>query len=162
MNEIYKNNLPCWAPHGRLCATLLAAVGVSCCLFYLDDAKMMSTMHGMTAPSQFSLPLKIFLRKSWLRLAHFPYLYARSQPNTTWPFVTLNDFQQRADDIRLLSNSLLSVSSQWFWKRPSLAEYYLKNIGWLENLACTQTGTWVANRHVRYLHQNRRPDLPPV
>jgi hypothetical protein len=24
-------------------------------------------------------------------------LYARSQPNTTWPFVTLNDFQQRAD-----------------------------------------------------------------
>jgi hypothetical protein len=49
-------------------------------------------------------PLKRFLEKlaAISSLSVAATSYARSQPNTTWPAVTLNDFQQRAADIRIL------------------------------------------------------------
>jgi hypothetical protein len=114
MNEIYKNNLPCWAPHGRLCACFLRLSEFPL-LFVLSGRRENDEYHARY-DSAFTvlLPLKIFLAQKLAAIGSLSVLYARSQPNTTWPFVTLNDFQQRADDIRLLSNSLLSVLSQWF------------------------------------------------
>jgi hypothetical protein len=66
--------------------------------------------------------------------------YARSQPNTSWPFVTLNDLQQRAANIRELSSSLfvsiIPVISEE--DRTAWEDYSVKNIGWLDEARAYQ------------------------
>jgi hypothetical protein len=59
------------------------------------------------APSRFSPPFEEIAAQQ-LAAIHFPspQLCSPAVTNTHLVFVTLNDFQQRADDIRHFSNSL--------------------------------------------------------
>jgi hypothetical protein len=141
MNEIYKNESTAVFRLRMVVfvATLLAAVGVSLAVYFIMDDTENDEYHAQYDESAFTV-LTSFEDIAAQQLAAIgslsvaATLYARSQPNTTWPFVTLNDFQQRADDIRLLSNSLfvsiIPVVSQE--DRPAWEDYSLKNIGWLE------------------------------
>jgi hypothetical protein len=120
-------------------ATLLAAIGVSLAVLFIMDDTENDEYRSQFDESAFTV-LTSFEEIAAQQLAAIgslsvaATLYARSQPDTTWPFVTLNDFQQRADDIRLLSNSLfvsiIPVVTEE--QRPAWEEYSLNNTGWLE------------------------------
>jgi hypothetical protein len=131
-----------------LAATLLAAVGASLAVSFIMDDTENDEYRSQFDESAFTV-LTSFEEIAAQQLAAIgslsvaATLYARSQPDTTWPFVTLNDFQQRADDIRLLSNSLfvsiIPVVTEE--QRPAWEDYSLNNIGWLEqSRAYTEEG----------------------
>jgi hypothetical protein len=76
--------------------------------------------------------------------------YARST-NATWPFVTMNDFQQRAASARSLSDSLFlellpMVSSE---TRSSYEEYSLEEMGWLAEGRQYQEELGLGNRRLQ-------------
>ena len=129
-------------------ATLLAAIGVSLTVLFIMDDTENDGYRAQYDESAFTI-VTSFEEIAAQQLAAIgslsvaATLYARSQPNTTWPFVTLNDFQQRADDIRLLSNSLfvsiIPVVTEE--QRSDWEEYSLKNDDWLkESRVYTEEG----------------------
>jgi hypothetical protein len=150
INEIYKNESTAVFRLRMVVfvATLLAAVGVSLAVYFIMDDTENDEYRAQYDESAFTV-LTSFEDIAAQQLAAIgslsvaATLYARSQPNTTWPFVTLNDFQQRADDIRLLSNSLfvsiipvISEEDRHAWE-----DYSHKNDGWLEeSRAYTEEG----------------------
>jgi hypothetical protein len=150
INEIYKNESTAVFRLRMVVfvATLLAAVGVSLAVYFIMDDTENDEYRAQYDESAFTV-LTSFEDIAAQQLAAIgslsvaATLYARSQPNTTWPFVTLNDFQQRADDIRLLSNSLfvsiipvISEEDRHAWE-----DYSLDNSGWLEeSRAYTEEG----------------------
>jgi hypothetical protein len=129
-------------------ATLLAAVGVSLAVKFIMEDTENDEYRAQYDESAFTV-LTSFEEIAAQQLAAIgslsvaATLHARSQPNTTWPFVTLNDFQQRADDIRLLSNSLfvsiIPVVTEE--QRPAWEAYSKNNSGWMEeSRAYTEEG----------------------
>jgi hypothetical protein len=142
INEIYKNES---SATFRLrlvvfLATLLAAVGISLAVYFIMSDTERDEYRAQYDESAFTV-ITSFEDIAGQELAAIgslsvaATLYARSQPNVTWPFITLNDFQQRADDIRHLSNSLflsiVPVISEE--DRPAWEDYAVKNTGWLDN-----------------------------
>jgi hypothetical protein len=126
-------------------AMLFAAVGVSLAVYFLTHNNEEEVYHAQYDGSASKI-ITSFEDIDGQKLAAISSLsvaatsYARSQPNTTWPFVTLNDFQQRAADIRKFSNSLhvriIPVISEG--DRPAWEDYSVKNTGWLDEARAYQ------------------------
>jgi hypothetical protein len=126
-------------------AMLFAAVGVSLSVYFLTSNNEDEEYHAQYDGSASKI-ITSFEDINGQKLAAISSLsiaatsYARSQPNTTWPFVTLNDFQQRAANIRKFSNSLyvriIPVISEE--DRPAWEDYSVKNIGWLDEARAYQ------------------------
>jgi hypothetical protein len=123
-----------------------AAVGVSL-LFILRDAldtlKVMSTRaYGDESAFTVLTLFEDISAQKKLRLAHFPSqpLYARSQPNTTWPFVTLNDFSS----VRMIFAAFKLFVCQYypsgFKEDPAWKSTPSRSLDGLKNLACTDEG----------------------
>jgi hypothetical protein len=118
---------------------LLAAVGVSLTVYFLIRDTENDEYHAQYDESA-TIVTTSFEKIVGEKLAAIGSLsvaataYARSQPNTTWPFVTLNDFQQSATNIREISNSLyvriIPVVSEE--DRPAWEDYSVKNDGWID------------------------------
>jgi hypothetical protein len=126
-------------------AMLFAAVGVSLAVYFVTANNENEEYHAQYDGSASKI-ITSFEEIAGKKLAAISSLsvaatsYARSQPNTTWPFVTLNDFQQRAANIREFSNSLyvriIPVISEE--DRPAWEDYSVKNIGWLDEARAYQ------------------------
>jgi class 3 adenylate cyclase len=112
---------------------LFAAVGVSLTLYFLTADSENDEYHVQYDESV--IKVITAFEEAGQKLAAISSLsvaatsYARSQPYTAWPFVTLNDFQQRAANIRELSNtlflSIIPVISEE--DRPAWEDYSIKN-----------------------------------
>jgi hypothetical protein len=142
INETYKNETSA-AFRLRLLvflATLLAAVGISLAVYFIMHDTENDEYRAQYDESAFTVinSFEDIARQELAAIGSLSVavtLFARSHPNTIWPFVTLNDFQQRADDIRELSNSLflsiVPVISEE--ERSAWEDYSVENIWWLEN-----------------------------
>jgi hypothetical protein len=126
-------------------AMLFAAVGVSLAVYFVTENNENEEYHAQYDGSASKI-ITSFEEIAGKKLAAISSLsvaatsFARSQPNTTWPFVTLNDFQQRAANIREFSNSLyvriIPVISEE--DRSAWEDYSVKNIGWLDEARAYQ------------------------
>jgi hypothetical protein len=126
-------------------AMLFAAVGVSLALYFLtansEDEEYYAQYDGSA-----SMIITSFEEIAGQKLAAIGSLsvaatsYARNQPSTSWPFVTLNDFQERAANIRDFSKNLyiriipvISEGDRLAWE-----DYSVKNTGWLDEARAFQ------------------------
>jgi hypothetical protein len=143
-------------------AILFAAVGVSLAVYFLTANNENEEYHAQYDGSA----SKIFTSLEEIdgkKLAAINSLsiaatsYARSQPNTTWPFVTLNDFQQRAANIREFSNVLyvriIPVISEE--DRPAWEDYSVKNIGWLDDARAYQEAKGLGFRSLQAAEESQ-------
>jgi hypothetical protein len=126
-------------------AMLFAAVGVSLAVYFLA-ANLENEVYEAQYDGSASKIITAFEEIAGQKLAAIGSLsvaatsYARSQPNTTWPFVTLNDFQQRAATIREISKSLyvsiIPVVAEE--DRSAWEDYSVKNMQWLDDARAYQ------------------------
>jgi hypothetical protein len=147
-------------------AMLFAAVGVSLAVYFLTANSENEEYHAQYDGSA-SLIIISFKEIAGQKLAAIGSLsvaatsYARNQPNTTWPFVTLNDFQQRAANIREFSNNLyiriIPVISEE--DRPVWEDYSVKNIGWLDEARAYQEGKELGFTSLRVTEESQDVSL---
>jgi class 3 adenylate cyclase len=139
-----------------LLALLLAAIAVSLVVYFItsnseeDEFQGQYEGHATKVLESFEDIIELKM-EALAALGVGLTSYARGQNGTSWPFVTMNDFQQRAASARSLSNALFLqvlpiVSDE---NRNAWEEYSLQNTGWLAEGRAYQERFGLGNRRLQ-------------